>query len=85
MLLDWICRARRAMSFLRQLRNERRTKQIPVIMLTAHGEFDKVPDWSRCRRLPHQGPSRHRELLLASGQCAPPRAVARREPIEFSA
>src|SRR5258708_12762013 len=44
MLLDWILPGTTGVSFLRHLRNERRTKQIPIIMLTRPtDEFAKIP------------------------------------------
>src|SRR5882757_10283497 len=46
MLLDWVLPGTTGVSFLRQLRNERRTKQIPIIMLTGRmEEVDKVTGW----------------------------------------
>src|SRR5437764_2978641 len=40
MLLDWILPGTTGMSFLRHLRSERRTREIPVIMLT--GRSDEI-------------------------------------------
>src|SRR2546430_7705560 len=37
-LLDWVLPGTTGVAFLRQLRTERRTKQIPVIMLTGRTE-----------------------------------------------
>ena len=86
MLLDWILPGTTGVSFLRQLRNERRTKQIPVIMLTGRTEeFDKVTGLEAGADDYLTKPFSHRELLARI------RAVVRRrapllgdEPIEFS-
>src|SRR6266403_1198159 len=85
MLLDWILPGTTGVSFLRQLRNERRTKQIPVIMLTGRTEeFDKVTGLEAGADDYLTKPFSHRELLARI------RAVVRRrapllgdEPIEF--
>ncbi len=85
MLLDWILPGRTGVSFLRQLRNERRTKQIPIIMLTGRTEeFDKVTGLEAGADDYLTKPFSHRELLARI------RAVVRRrapllgdEPIEF--
>ncbi len=79
MLLDWI------LPGLRQLRNERRTKQIPIIMLTGRTEeFDKVTGLEAGADDYLTKPFSHRELLARI------RAVVRRrapllgdEPLEF--
>ena len=86
MLLDWILPGTTGVSFLRQLRNERRTKQIPVIMLTGRTEeFDKVTGLEAGADDYLTKPFSHRELLARI------KAVVRRrapllgdEPIEFS-
>jgi len=85
MLLDWILPGTTGVSFLRQLRNERRTKQIPIIMLTGRTEeFDKVTGLEAGADDYLTKPFSHRELLARI------RAVVRRrapllgdEPIEF--
>src|SRR5437763_623721 len=41
-LLDWILPGTTGVAFLRQLRTERRTKQIPVIMLTGRTEIGRA-------------------------------------------
>jgi len=85
MLLDWILPGTTGVSFLRQLRNERRTKQIPIIMLTGRTEeFDKVTGLEAGADDYLTKPFSHRELLARI------RAVVRRrapllgdEPLEF--
>ena len=85
MLLDWILPGRTGVSFLRQLRNERRTKQIPIIMLTGRTEeIDKVTGLEAGADDYLTKPFSHRELLARI------KAVVRRrapllgdEPIEF--
>ena len=43
MLLDWVLPTASGVSFLRELRNDRRTRQMPIIMLTGRSEeTDKV-------------------------------------------
>ena len=85
MLLDWILPGTTGVSFLRQLRNERRTKQIPIIMLTGRmEEIDKVTGLEAGADDYLTKPFSHRELLARI------KAVVRRrapllgdEPIEF--
>ena len=85
MLLDWILPGTTGVSFLRQLRNDRRTKQIPVIMLTGRTEeFDKVTGLEAGADDYLTKPFSHRELLARI------KAVVRRrapllgdEPVEF--
>ena len=85
MLLDWILPGTTGVSFLRQLRNERRTKQIPIIMLTGRAEeFDKVTGLEAGADDYLTKPFSHRELLARI------KAVVRRrapllgdEPVEF--
>ncbi len=84
-LLDWILPGTTGVSFLRQLRNERRTKQIPIIMLTGRAEeFDKVTGLEAGADDYLTKPFSHRELLARI------KAVVRRrapllgdEPVEF--
>jgi len=85
MLLDWILPGTTGVSFLRQLRNERRTKQIPIIMLTGRmEEIDKVTGLEAGADDYLTKPFSHRELLARI------KAVVRRgapligdEPVEF--
>ena len=85
MLLDWILPGTTGVSFLRQLRNERRTKQIPIIMLTGRAEeIDKVTGLEAGADDYLTKPFSHRELLARI------KAVVRRrapllgeEPLEF--
>jgi two-component system phosphate regulon response regulator PhoB len=85
MLLDWILPGTTGVSFLRQLRNERRTKQIPIIMLTGRmEEIDKVTGLEAGADDYLTKPFSHRELLARI------KAVVRRrapllgdEPLEF--
>ena len=85
MLLDWILPGTTGVSFLRQLRNERRTKQIPIIMLTGRAEeIDKVTGLEAGADDYLTKPFSHRELLARI------KAVVRRgapllgdEPVEF--
>ncbi len=85
MLLDWILPGTTGVSFLRQLRNERRTKQIPIIMLTGRmEEVDKVTGLEAGADDYLTKPFSHRELLARI------KAVVRRrapllgdEPLEF--
>src|SRR2546429_7561549 len=84
-LLDWILPGTTGVAFLRQLRTERRTKQIPVIMLTGRTEeFDKVTGLEAGADDYLTKPFSHRELLARI------KAVVRRrapllgdEPVEF--
>jgi len=84
-LLDWMLPGTTGVAFLRQLRNERRTKQIPVIMLTGRTEeFDKVTGLEAGADDYLTKPFSHRELLARI------KAVVRRrapllgdEPVEF--
>src|SRR5437762_2751758 len=63
-LLDWMLPGTTGVAFLRQLRNERRTKQIPVIMLTGRTEeFDKVTGLEAGADDYLTKPFSHRELL----------------------
>ena len=63
-LLDWILPGTTGVAFLRQLRTERRTKQIPVIMLTGRTEeFDKVTGLEAGADDYLTKPFSHRELL----------------------
>jgi len=85
MLLDWVLPGTTGVSFLRQLRNERRTKQIPIIMLTGRmEEIDKVTGLEAGADDYLTKPFSHRELLARI------KAVVRRrapllgdEPVEF--
>src|SRR5437764_3910576 len=85
MLLDWILPGTTGVAFLSQLRTERRTKQIPVIMLTGRTEeFDKVTGLEAGADDYLTKPFSHRELLARI------KAVVRRrapllgdEPVEF--
>jgi len=85
MLLDWVLPGTTGVSFLRQLRNERRTKQIPIIMLTGRmEEIDKVTGLEAGADDYLTKPFSHRELLARI------KAVVRRrapllgdEPLEF--
>jgi two-component system, OmpR family, phosphate regulon response regulator PhoB len=85
MLLDWILPGTTGMSFLRQLRSERRTREIPVIMLTGRtDEIDKVAGLEGGADDYLTKPFSHRELLARI------KAVVRRrapllgdEPVEF--
>src|SRR2546430_1836727 len=84
-LLDWILPGTTGVSFLRQLRNERRTRQIPIIMLTGRTEeLDKVTGLEAGADDYLTKPFSHRELLARI------KAVVRRrapllgdEPVEF--
>src|SRR5207248_1492724 len=85
MLLDWILPGTTGMSFLRHLRSERRTREIPVIMLTGRSdEIDKVAGLEAGADDYLTKPFSHRELLARI------KAVVRRrapllgdEPVEF--
>jgi two-component system, OmpR family, phosphate regulon response regulator PhoB len=84
-LLDWVLPTASGVSFLRELRNDRRTRQIPIIMLTGRShETDKVTGLEAGADDYLTKPFSHRELLARI------RAVVRRgapllgdEPIEF--
>jgi two-component system phosphate regulon response regulator PhoB len=85
MLLDWILPGTTGVSFLRQLRNERRTKQIPIIMLTGRTEeIDKVTGLESGADDYLTKPFSHRELLArikaVVRRCAP---LLGDEPLEF--
>ena len=85
MLLDWVLPTASGMTFLRELRTDRRTKQIPIIMLTARSEeTDKVTGLEAGADDYLTKPFSHRELLARI------KAVVRRgaplladEPVEF--
>ena len=85
MLLDWVLPTASGMTFLRELRTDRRTRQIPIIMLTARSEeTDKVTGLEAGADDYLTKPFSHRELLARI------KAVVRRgaplladEPVEF--
>jgi two-component system phosphate regulon response regulator PhoB len=85
LLLDWVLPTASGVSFLRELRNDRRTRQIPVIMLTGRSEeTDKVTGLEAGADDYLTKPFSHRELLARI------KAVVRRgapllgdEPVEF--
>jgi two-component system phosphate regulon response regulator PhoB len=63
-LLDWILPDATGVSFLRQLRTDRRTKEIPIIMLTGRSqETDKVTGLEAGADDYITKPFSHRELL----------------------
>ncbi|HEX9395299.1 MAG TPA: phosphate regulon transcriptional regulator PhoB [Burkholderiales bacterium] len=63
-LLDWILPDSTGVSFLRQLRTDRRTKEIPIIMLTGRSmETDKVTGLEAGADDYITKPFSHRELL----------------------
>ncbi len=63
-LLDWILPDGTGMNFLRQLRTDRRTKEIPIIMLTGRAlESDKVTGLESGADDYITKPFSHRELL----------------------
>jgi two-component system phosphate regulon response regulator PhoB len=64
MLLDWVLPTASGVSFLRELRNDRRTKQMPIIMLTGRSEeTDKVTGLEAGADDYLTKPFSHRELL----------------------
>jgi two-component system phosphate regulon response regulator PhoB len=64
MLLDWVLPDTSGVAFLRQLRSERRTRQIPIIMLTGRSdEVDKVTGLEAGADDYLTKPFSHRELL----------------------
>jgi two-component system, OmpR family, phosphate regulon response regulator PhoB len=64
MLLDWVLPTASGISFLRELRTDRRTRQIPIIMLTGrHEEADKVTGLEAGADDYLVKPFSHRELL----------------------
>ncbi len=85
MLLDWILPGTTGVSFLRQLRNERRTRQIPIIMLTGRTEeFDKVTGLEAGADDYLTKPFSHRELLARIKVVVRRRApLLGDEPVEF--
>jgi two-component system, OmpR family, phosphate regulon response regulator PhoB len=86
MLLDWVLPTASGVSFLRTLRTDRRTKQMPIIMLTGRSEeTDKVTGLEAGADDYLTKPFSHRELLARI------KAVVRRgaplldeQPVEFS-
>jgi len=76
-VLDWILPGTTGVSFLRQLRNERRTKQSGHHADRRTEEFDKVTGLEAGAEITSTSFS-HRELLRRIRHRAPPRAVARR-------
>lgn len=85
MLLDWVLPTASGVAFLRELRTDRRTKQMPIIMLTSRSEeTDKVTGLEAGADDYLTKPFSHRELLARI------KAVVRRgapllgeEPVEF--
>jgi two-component system phosphate regulon response regulator PhoB len=85
MLLDWVLPTASGVTFLRELRTDRRTKQIPIIMLSTRSEeTDKVTGLEAGADDYLTKPFSHRELLARI------KAVVRRgaplladEPVEF--
>ena len=64
MLLDWVLPTASGVTFLRELRTDRRTKQIPIIMLTGRAEeADKVTGLEAGADDYLVKPFSHRELL----------------------
>src|SRR2546429_7464760 len=81
MLLDWILPGTTGMSLLRHLRSERRTREIPVIMLTGRSdEIDKVAGLEAGARDDLTKPLSHRALLARIQ--AGPRPPAPRPPAQ---
>jgi two-component system, OmpR family, phosphate regulon response regulator PhoB len=86
LLLDWVLPTASGVTFLRGLRTDRRTKQIPIIMLTGRAEeTDKVTGLEAGADDYLTKPFSHRELLARI------KAVVRRgaplladEPVEFA-
>jgi two-component system phosphate regulon response regulator PhoB len=63
-LLDWVLAEGTGVGFLRQLRTDRRTRELPVIMLTGRGmEADKVTGLEAGADDYITKPFSHRELL----------------------
>ena len=85
MLLDWVLPTASGVAFLRGLRSDRRTRQIPVIMLTGRSEeSDKITGLEAGADDYLTKPFSHRELLARI------KAVVRRgapllgdEPVQF--
>ena len=85
MLLDWVLPTASGVAFLRGLRTDRRTRQIPVIMLTGRSEeSDKITGLEAGADDYLTKPFSHRELLARI------KAVVRRgapllgdEPVQF--
>ena len=85
MLLDWVLPSASGVTFLRELRSDRRTQQMPIIMLTSRSEeTDKVTGLEAGADDYLTKPFSHRELLARI------KAVVRRgapllgdEPVEF--
>jgi two-component system, OmpR family, phosphate regulon response regulator PhoB len=64
LLLDWMLPTASGVTFLRELRNDRRTRQIPIIMLTGRsGETDKLTGLEAGADDYLTKPFSHRELL----------------------
>jgi two-component system phosphate regulon response regulator PhoB len=85
MLLDWVLPTASGVTFLRELRNDRRTRRIPIIMLTGRSEeTDKVTGLEAGADDYLTKPFSHRELLArikALVRRAAPLLVD--EPVEF--
>jgi two-component system phosphate regulon response regulator PhoB len=85
MLLDWVLPTASGVTFLRELRTDRRTRQMPIIMLTGRSEeTDKVTGLEAGADDYLTKPFSHRELLARI------KAVVRRgapllgeEPVEY--
>ena len=55
LVLDWMLPGESGVAFARRLRADERTRDLPILMLTARAmEQDKISGLSRGRRLPHQ-------------------------------
>ncbi len=71
LLIDWMLPGMSGVALARQLRQEERTRQIPIIMLTARGERsrqDRRPRGRR-RRLRHQAVLGRASCSRASRRC----------------
>ncbi len=70
LLIDWMLPGMSGVALARQLRQEERTKQIPIILLTARGaETDKIAGWKPGRTTTSPSRSRRASCSRASRRC----------------
>jgi len=74
LILDWMLPGQSGVSLAKRLRSDERTRELPIIMLTARvHEEDKVPGWRPAPTTTSPSRSRRRNWLPA---CAPSSVAA---------